>query len=42
MSVYYVSHQFSAQADAVLVDINLNVQAGELISLIGRSGCSEQ
>ena len=42
ISVDYVSHQFNAQANAVLVDINLNMQAEELISLIGRSGCSEQ
>ena len=38
ISVDYVSHQFSKSAEAVLVDINLKVKAGELVSLIGRSG----
>mgnify|MGYP005707634921 CR=1 FL=1 len=38
ISVDYVSHQFSETAAPVLVDINLNVKAGELVSRIGRSG----
>ena len=41
ISVDYVSHQFSKNAEVVLADISLTVKAGELVSLIGRSGCGK-
>ena len=41
ISLDYITHQFGSSAPPTLVDINGEIEPGELVALIGRSGCGK-
>jgi NitT/TauT family transport system ATP-binding protein len=41
ISIDYITHTFRSQANPTLQDIELRIQPGEKIALIGRSGCGK-
>ena len=41
LSIDYITHTFKGQTEPTLKDIELQIQPGEKIALIGRSGCGK-